>query len=128
MIVFDAIICNVDRHFGNFGLMVDNQTNEIVAPAPLFDHGNSLFNFAMGDDWDSDENLEVYIESLQPSVYDDFLLSAKEVLSGERRTKLHKLLEFHFQKHPRYNLPGKRLKMIERQIRKRAKMLLNSTS
>lgn len=128
MIVFDAIICNVDRHFGNFGLLVDNQTNEIVAPAPLFDHGNSLFNFAMGDDWDSDENLEVYIESLQPSVYDDFLLSAKEVLSGERRTKLHKLLEFHFQKHPRYNLPGKRLKMIERQIRKRAKMLLNSTS
>lgn len=24
MLVFDAVICNVDRHFGNFGVMVDN--------------------------------------------------------------------------------------------------------
>lgn len=124
MIVFDALICNVDRHFGNFGLMVNNESNQVVAPAPLFDHGNSLFNFAMGEDWESDENLEVYIESLQPSVYDDFLGSAKEVLSSEHRTKLHRLLEFQFRKHSRYNLPAKRLKMIERQIRKRAKMLL----
>ena len=41
MLVFDAVICNVDRHFGNFGVMVDNRTNTIVSPAPLFDHGNS---------------------------------------------------------------------------------------
>ena len=40
MLVMDAIICNTDRHFGNFGFLVDNRTNEIVAPAPLFDHGN----------------------------------------------------------------------------------------
>ena len=30
MLVFDAVICNVDRHFGNFGVMVDNRTNTIV--------------------------------------------------------------------------------------------------
>ena len=39
MIVFDAIILNTDRHFGNFGLLIDNKTNKIVKPAPLFDHG-----------------------------------------------------------------------------------------
>ena len=33
MLVLDAIICNVDRHFGNFGFMVDNRTNKITAPA-----------------------------------------------------------------------------------------------
>ena len=42
MLVFDAIICNTDRHYGNFGVLVDNKTNAIAAPAPLFDHGNSL--------------------------------------------------------------------------------------
>ena len=47
MLVFDAVICNVDRHFGNFGVMVDNRTNTVVSPAPLFDHGNSLFNFGI---------------------------------------------------------------------------------
>lgn len=124
MIVFDALICNVDRHFGNFGLLVDNETNKIVAPAPLFDHGNSLFNFAWADDWDSEENLEAYIDTLQPSVYDDFLGSAKPVLSSEHRTKLHRLLEFRFEKHTRYNLPAERLKMIELQIQKRARVLL----
>ena len=28
--LFDAIICNPDRHLGNFGYLVDNDTNEIV--------------------------------------------------------------------------------------------------
>ena len=40
MIVFDALICNTDRHFGNFGVLVDSRNNKIIAPAPLFDHGN----------------------------------------------------------------------------------------
>lgn len=26
MIVLDAIICNTDRHFGNFGFLIDNET------------------------------------------------------------------------------------------------------
>ena len=125
MIVFDAIICNTDRHFGNFGVLVDNVTNQIVIPAPLFDHGNSLFNFAWGDDWDNDENLENYISSLNPCVYDDFMETAKSVLTNEHREKLHKLLNFKFERHARYNLPPKRLKMIERQIQKRARMLLS---
>jgi len=125
MIIFDAIICNTDRHFGNFGVLVDNITNQIVTPAPLFDHGNSLFNFAWADDWDNDENLESYISSLNPCVYDDFIGTAKSVLTDEHKEKLRKLFNFKFIKHPRYNLPSKRLKMIERQIQKRARMLLN---
>ena len=67
MLVFDAVICNVDRHFGNFGVMVDNRTNTIVSPAPLFDHGNSLFNFAGADAWADEAALEAYIETLYPS-------------------------------------------------------------
>ncbi len=125
MIVFDALICNTDRHYGNFGVLIDNETNKIVAPAPLFDHGNSLFNFAWADDWDSDENLERYIATLQPCAYDDFMESAKKVLSAEHRKALHHLLEFRFKKHARYNLPGNRLKMIERQIQKRVRELLD---
>ena len=31
MIVFDAVIYNTDRHYGNFGLHVDSKTNKIVA-------------------------------------------------------------------------------------------------
>ena len=124
MLVFDAVICNVDRHFGNFGVMVDNRTNTVVSPAPLFDHGNSLFNFAGMDVWTSDAALEDYIETLTPSVYDDFLGTASAVLTPELREKLRHLLTFRFKKHSRYNLPEKRLRMIEQQVQKRARILL----
>lgn len=125
MLVFDAVICNVDRHFGNFGVMVDNRTNTVVSPAPLFDHGNSLFNFAGMDVWTSDAALEDYIETLTPSVYDDFLGTASAVLTPELREKLRHLLTFRFKKHSRYNLPEKRLRMMEEQVQKRARILLN---
>ena len=124
MLVFDAVICNTDRHFGNFGVLVDNRTNAITSPAPLFDHGNSLFNFAGTDAWADSTALEEYIETLYPSVYDDFLGTAKSVLTPELREKLRHLLTFHFKKHSRYNLSPKRLRMIEKQIQKRAGILL----
>ena len=125
MLVFDAVICNVDRHFGNFGFLVDTKTNKIKAPAPLFDHGNSLFNFAGKDDMESYETLQNYADTLVPCVYDDFISEAKKVLTHEHRVRLRALLDFKFKKHSRYNLPSKRLKMIEEQIHTRAKLILD---
>lgn len=124
MLVLDAIICNVDRHFGNFGFLVDNRTNKIAAPAPLFDHGNSLFNLAGRDDIVSDKALSDYADTLVPCVYDDFIGTAKHVLSSRHREGLRRLIDFRFKRHSRYNLDNKRLKLIEEQIHKRAKELL----
>lgn len=124
MLLFDAVICNTDRHLGNFGFLIDNATNKIVAPAPLFDHGNSLFNFAGTDCWTSASSLQEYADTLLPNVYDDFFGTAKAHMDNESREKVRKLLEFRFKRHSRYNLPPKRLKMIEDQIHKRARMLL----
>ena len=124
MIVLDAIICNTDRHFGNFGFLVDNKTNKIVAPAPLFDHGNSLFNFAGKSDLVSDEDLSEYADTLLPCVYDDFIAEAKSVMTPELQEKVRHLVNFKFKKNPRYNLDNKRLKLIEKQIQKRVRILL----
>lgn len=124
MLVLDAIIINTDRHFGNFGFIVDNKTNNIVAPAPLFDHGNALLNFAGRDDLESEKALKEYADTLVPCVYDDFIGTAKKVLTNRHREGLRKLLEFKFKKNSRYNLPDKRLKLIEKMIQTRAKGLL----
>lgn len=43
MMIFDDIICNTDRHFGNFGLLVENATNKPISLAPIFDNGLWLF-------------------------------------------------------------------------------------
>jgi hypothetical protein len=124
MLVFDAVICNTDRHFGNFGLLVDSLSNQVIAPAPLFDHGNSLFNFAGEDFMKSEETLENYIRTLQPCVYDDFIATAASFMSDDNREQLRHLLTFKFKRHRRYNLPNHDLSLIERQVRKRAGLLL----
>ena len=50
MLVFDAVIYNEDRHFGNFGVLRDNRSGKIIGAAPVFDNGLSLFNYAMPED------------------------------------------------------------------------------
>ena len=125
MIVLDAIICNTDRHFGNFGFLIDNVANEIVAPAPVFDHGNALFNFAGKSDLINDESLSDYADSLMPCVYDDFIAEAKAVMTPELQEKVRHLVNFKFKKNARYNLDNKRLKLIEKQVQKRAIALLS---
>lgn len=124
MIVLDALICNTDRHYGNFGFLVNNKTNKIVAPAPLFDHGNSLYNFAGRDDLESYDAFSQYADTLLPCVYDDFILEAKKVLTKKHKEHLRKLLQFKFKKHSMYNLPNQRLKYLEKRIRESAQMLL----
>ncbi len=124
MLVFDAVICNTDRHFGNFGVLVDNETNRIIKPAPLFDHGNSLFNFAGRDDLQSEKSLEAYISTLLPQAYDDFIGDAKAVMTEKNREQLRSLLTYRLKKNPRYNLPEARYRLIAKQIQKRAGLLL----
>ena len=124
MLVLDAVIKNTDRHFGNFGFMVDSRTNKIVAPAPLFDHGNSLYSLAGLDAFDSVNNLQAYDKSLQPRVYDDFIATARRYITKAQLQRLHKMAGFSFKKHPRYNLPDKRLSLIEQMVRQNAARLL----
>ena len=125
MIVFDAIVCNTDRHFGNFGFLVDNRTNQIVAPAPLFDHGNALFNYAGNENWSEEKLLEEYISTLMPCVYDDFIAAAKREMTAENREQLRHLLTFSVKKHSRYNLTNDQLDKLNKQIRKRVQILVN---
>ena len=124
MLVFDAVICNTDRHFGNFGLLINSKTNQISGPAPLFDHGNSLFNYAGKEFMKDEAALDAYIKTLQPCVYDDFIGTAASYMNDENREQLRHLLTFKFKRHSRYNLSDHEISLMEGQIRKRAALLL----
>lgn len=124
MFVLDALIYNTDRHFGNFGLMIDSRSNRICGPAPLFDHGNSLFNFAGREDLVSEETLLSYADTLLPSVYDGYVEMAKRHMTPDLRKNLRAMTEFSFQKHSRYNLPSKRLRLMAELVRRRVRELL----
>ena len=42
MCVLDALILNVDRHSGNFGVLYDNGTMQVQKMTPVFDNNRSL--------------------------------------------------------------------------------------
>ena len=83
-----------------------------------------MFNYAGEDDFTSEKALSVYADTLLPCVYDDFIGTAKAVLTAEHKEGLRKLLNFRFKRHSRYNLPPKHLALIEKQVRERARRLL----
>jgi len=122
MIVFDALVCNTDRHLGNFGLIIDNKRNKPVAFAPLFDNGMALFPFAMKDDFD---DLNRYAAT-RLSAYDvpfNELVSA--FMTNRQRRLLRKLADFRFERHRYYNLPAWRLKKLEAFIHDRVHELIS---
>ena len=41
--VLDWLVENEDRHFNNWGFLIDNATNQIISTAPIYDNGRSLF-------------------------------------------------------------------------------------
>lgn len=121
MLVFDALICNEDRHFANFGLMVDSRTNKPYAFAPLFDHGLSLFNYGMQDDF---ENLDAYAKTRLSAYGVPFENIVKEFCTAHQREQLRHMFDFTFDRDKTYNLPVWRLKAIETFLRQRASQLI----
>ena len=121
MLVFDAVILNEDRHFGNFGLLVDSHANKIIAPAPIFDNGLSLLCYAMEGDF---EDTNTYVSTRLPATYQDFILFVKPLMTMRQKDKLRKLINFEFDKNTRYKLSNKRLKQLEKIIQERVRLLL----
>lgn len=70
MLVADAICMNVDRHNGNHGVLVNNDTLEVIGMAPMFDFNRS------------------YIFGDIPKIGDDFIQVARTMLTPMIRKRL----------------------------------------
>ena len=121
MLVFDAVIYNEDRHFGNFGVLRDNRTGSVLGAAPIFDNGLSLFNYAMQDDMN---HLDEYARTRANPYGIPYETVCREVMGNKQRAQLHGLINFRFTRHPAYNWPEERLKPIEEHIQWRVRELL----
>lgn len=121
MLVFDAVIYNEDRHFGNFGVLRDNHSGEIIGAAPVFDNGLSLFNFAMPDDF---KDLDSYAKTRGTPYGVSFESICREVMGPVQARQLRRLIGFTFRRHPKLNLPEYRLQTIEKHMQSRVQLLL----
>ena len=123
---FDALIFNTDRHMGNFGYLIDNDTNEIVGAAPIFDNGYGLFSLALyrpGQRQDECSDLRKFIDHIMPALYERWLGFSGGV-TQEMVRRLEKLKGFRFKRHKYYNLPVDRLHKIEDFLQKRVSEII----
>jgi len=121
MLVFDTVIFNEDRHFGNFGVLRDNHSGNIISAAPVFDNGLSLFNYASESDLN---NLEEYSKTRTSAYNIDFDQIFLGVAGKRQIAQLRKLIGFKFKRHSSINLSEERLHYIEEFIQKRVVHLL----
>lgn len=111
---------------GNFGYLINNDTNEIVGAAPIFDNGYGLFSLAMyrpGHRHDEFGDLRKFIGHIMPALYEKWLGFAGGVIP-EMRKRLARLKGFRFTRHKYYNLPVDRLRKIEDFLQRRVSEIL----
>lgn len=86
MIVADAVCINQDRHFGNFGFLVNNETFERVAMAPVFDYNLAMFPYA---DWyEGFPDMDKWIRERGPQIGTDYYETAEALMTPTIRSDL----------------------------------------
>ncbi len=124
--LFDALIFNTDRHLGNFGYLIDNDTNEIVGAAPIFDNGYGLFSLADAPSATSRDDfspLVTFLHGKHPALFDHWL-GFSNSLKDSLLSAVEKLRGYRFHRHQHYNLPVERLELIQSFLQKRVDDIL----
>ena len=124
--LFDALVFNTDRHLGNFGYLVDNDTNEIVGAAPIFDNGYGLFSLAdvpLATARNDFSPLITFLHGKHPALFDQWL-GFSDSLKESLLSAVAKLRGFRFRRHQHYNWPAERLDLIQGFLQKRVDDIL----
>lgn len=129
VIIFDALIYNHDRHLGNFGIIKDNHTGDILGMAPIFDNGAGLLAYTSLSKFKDLAIFEDYYKNNNDfnmsNYWIDFRDLVKKYCTDKQLVKLKKLDNFKFTKHPRYNLLEGRLEYLNILIDYRIKELMS---
>lgn len=125
MLVFDALIYNEDRHFGNFGLLRDNHSGKITSPAPIFDNGLSLLCYAGREEIGQLSDLQRYAATRVSAYGVPFEEICAAVMGPRQKEELRRMIGFKFERHPSLNLSEEHLQTLEKLLDARLRILLD---
>ena len=125
MLVFDALIYNEDQHFGNFGILRNNNSGKIIAPAPIFDNGLSLLCCAGKDDLATFSAMEGYAKTRTTPYRLSFEEICAAVMGTKQKEQLRRMIGFKFKRQPSLNFSEEHLQMLEKLLELRVRKLLS---
>lgn len=110
MILLDSIVFNQDRHMGNFGFMVHNETQKIIGFSPLFDFNVSMLCNAMPEDF---RDYEAYERNYMVGhkLGGEFLDVGRAIMTEELREKLPE--QIILPHHEKYNMSADRMSALQ---------------
>ena len=122
MAVLDAITFNVDRHMGNYGVLIDNDTLETKRMAPIFDFNLALLPYLVQKDFSSiGDSLLGY----SPCIGEDFTRIGQVMLTPAIRSDLKSLKGFTFTYRGNDQFPEERVKALEQIVNKQVDAVLS---
>ncbi len=124
MIVIDALTFNVDRHGGNHGVLVDNDTLVPVQMAPIFDMNLSMLPYVEEDEF---QDIGKKLAEYGPKIGEDFTRLGQQAVTSEIRSQLINLKGYQFTFHGDERFPAWRVKTMERLIDRQIDALLSKT-
>lgn len=124
MIVIDALTFNVDRHGGNHGVLVDNDTLAPVQMAPIFDMNLSMLPYVEEDEF---QDIGKKLAEYGPKIGEDFTRLGQQAVTSEIRSQLINLKGYQFTFHGDERFPAWRVEAMERLIDRQIDALLSKT-
>ena len=122
MCILDALILNTDRHLGNFGVLVDNDTMDVLGMAPVFDNNRSLLF-----DMDMDQltrRRDWCIRKCTPRFGTGFIQTARGLLTDSLRAQLEQLRGFAFRQHESIKAEQERLDVLSEIVNRQIEEIL----
>ena len=111
MLVLDAITFNIDRHAGNHGMLVNNDTQVPVKMAPVFDLNLAMLPYVEQDEF---EHIGDKLLQYGPRIGGDFTRMGQVALTSSIRSDLIALKGFSFSFRGDEKFPEWRVKTLEK--------------
>ena len=108
-LIIDYLTCNTDRHLGNFGVLLDADTYDVVSMAPIYDNGMGMLPM-----WTPYTPIWKYVNELPGTALDvSFDTSAKVAKGTVGSHGVEKLIGFRFDRNNLLDFPEERIKTLE---------------
>lgn len=125
MLVLDSLVLNEDRHLGNHGFLIDNESQDIIRMSPVFDLNVTLLPYAEKEDF---QGIDEYIKEKGPRIGADFVKPAQAVMTSAIQAELINMKDFRFEQHPSCPYPEWRLEAINQLLGCQIRAILDMPS
>lgn len=126
MLVLDSIILNFDRHDGNYGFIVDNDTYRPLHLAPIYDNDCSLGpKVSLQGKTNIDEAYREALSYSPKTQCGSYIQQARWAMTDRMRRNMKNMLPFHFKRLPSdIDLDTKRIQFMEYIVNTQIKAIL----